>query len=48
MSLITDLGKSRYCKGISEQVKQSSLMLFLVSFWGNKARISPKVMGVFR
>ena len=34
--------------GVSEQAKQNGLMLFLVSFWGNKAQISPKDMGVFR
>ena len=34
--------------GILEQTMQNGLMQFLVSFWGNKAQISPKVMGVFR
>ena len=34
--------------GILEQTKQNGLMQLLVSFWGNKAQISPKVMGVFR
>ena len=34
--------------GVLERTKQNGLMQFLVSFWGNKAQISPKVMGVFR
>lgn len=34
--------------GVLERTKQNGLIQFLVSFWGNKAQISPKVMGVFR